>query len=99
MAKILWPSVQRLAIHQLYVFVPDLFELAKTIDDPVQFQQQIDREVARRLLFLARRLQDHAEHTAAIKLLDEAIPLDPDNKELKQARETSRTAVNSAAPG
>src|SRR5262245_29968413 len=29
-AKILWPAVQRLAIHQLYVFVPELFELAKT---------------------------------------------------------------------
>jgi len=98
LAKILWPAVQRLAIHQLYVFVPELFELAKNNDDPVQFQQQLDREVAQRLLFLARRLQDRSDHTRAIELLDEAIPLDPENKELKRARETSRTAASAAAP-
>ena len=29
LAPILWPAVQRLARHELYVFVPDLFDLAK----------------------------------------------------------------------
>ena len=96
LAKILWPAVQRLAVHELYVFVPELFELAKSMDDPIQFQQQLDHEVASRLLFLARRLQDRAEHAAAIKLFDEAVPLDPDNKEIQRARETSRVAARGA---
>jgi hypothetical protein len=93
LAKIFWPAVQRLAVHELYVFVPELFELAKTMDDPIQLQQQLDHEVALRLLFLARRLQDRADHTAAIKLLDEAVPLDSSNQEIQRARETSRVVA------
>jgi hypothetical protein len=93
LAKIFWPAVQRLAAHELYVFIPDLFDLAKAIDDPVKLQQELDRDVARRLLFLARRLQDREDHAAAIKVLTEAAPLDPENKEIQRARDTSRVAA------
>ena len=44
----------------------------------------------------ASRLQDRDEHAEAIKLLDEAIQLDPANQEFSKARETSRTAVKAA---
>src|SRR5262245_52966935 len=36
LAQLLWPAVQQLAVHNLYICVPDLFELAKTIDDAVK---------------------------------------------------------------
>jgi tetratricopeptide (TPR) repeat protein len=96
LAKVFWPAVQRLARHDLYVFIPDLFLLAKMADYAVKLQAALDKLVAAKLLFLARRLQDRDEHAEAIKLLDEAIQLDPANKELPKARETSRSALKTA---
>jgi hypothetical protein len=46
LAKAFWPGVQRLAIGEAYVYMPDLFDLAKSIDDPVKLQQEVDRLVA-----------------------------------------------------
>jgi 3-methyladenine DNA glycosylase AlkC len=96
LAKVLWPAVQRLAQDDLYIFIPDLFLLAKQADDPVKLQAALNKLIAAKLLFLADRLQDRHEHAEAIKLLDEAIQLDPANQELTKARETSRTAVKAA---
>jgi hypothetical protein len=93
LAAVLWPAVQRLSRHELYIFIPDLFAEAKQIDDPVKLQAALDKLVAEKLLFLARRLQEREEHAEAVKVLDEAIKLDPANKELPQARETSKTAL------
>jgi hypothetical protein len=93
LAKILWPAVQRLAKDELYVFIPDVFDLGKAIDEPVKLQQELDRFVAAKLLFLARRLQDREEHAEAIKLLNDAAKLDPANKEIPRARDTSQAAA------
>jgi hypothetical protein len=98
LAKVLWPSVQRLAEDELYVFIPDLFDLAKVIDEPVKLKQALNRTVAAKLLFLARRLQEREEHAEAIKLLDEAATLDPANKELAKARETSQAVLKNQPP-
>jgi hypothetical protein len=32
LAKIVWPAAQQLALNDAYVFIPDLFDLAKTLD-------------------------------------------------------------------
>jgi hypothetical protein len=48
-AKVLWPAVQQLALAQRYVFVPDLFDLAKTISDPADLKAAIDRLLASKL--------------------------------------------------
>src|SRR5438477_289513 len=50
LAKVLWPAVQCVALHDMYIFVPELFDLAKSVDDPVKLQQQLDRFVAGKLL-------------------------------------------------
>jgi hypothetical protein len=76
LAKQLWPAVQRLAEHQLYVFVPDLFDLAKTIDDPAELKQQLNRTLAEKLLYLANRLDTQKAHAeAAAKLRQQAKSL------------------------
>src|SRR5262245_17880682 len=49
LAQVLWPAVQQLALHDLYVYIPDLFDLAKTIDDPVKLKQELDRVLAERI--------------------------------------------------
>jgi hypothetical protein len=93
LAKVFWPAVQKLAIRELYVFLPDLFELTKAHSDPVALKSALDAELVKRLLFLARRLQDREAHAEAINVLTDALAIDPTNKELQRARETSRTAV------
>jgi hypothetical protein len=96
LAKVFWPAVQQLAKHELYIFIPDLFTQAKQADDAVKLQAALDKLVAQKLLFLARRLQDREEHAEAVKVLDEAIKLDPADKELTKARDTSRAAAKAA---
>jgi hypothetical protein len=49
LAKVFWPAVQRLAIGNGYVFMPDLFDLTKSIDDPGKLQQEVDRLVTEKL--------------------------------------------------
>jgi hypothetical protein len=45
LAQVFWPAVQQVAIEELYVYVPDLFDLAKTIDDPTELKAALDRVV------------------------------------------------------
>ena len=92
----LFSAVQRLAVHELYVFVPELFELTKQHSDPVVFQAALNQEVVARLLFLARRLQAADDHAAALAVLSDALALDPANKELRSAQGTSQSAVKGA---
>jgi hypothetical protein len=75
-AKVFWPALQILASHELYVFVPALFELTKGAEDVELFRQALDREVADRLLFLKRRLDERGDHEAAQKVEKEAAALD-----------------------
>ncbi len=49
LAKILWPAVQQLAVNEAYVFVPDLFDLTKTIDCDEQFKQAVQMLVAAKI--------------------------------------------------
>jgi hypothetical protein len=93
LAKVFWPAVQRLAENDLYIFIPDLFLLAKQQSDTVKLQAALDKLVAEKLLFLARRLQAREEHGEAIKVLGEAARLDPANKEVQKARDTSKAAA------
>jgi len=93
LAKVFWPSVQQLAKHELYVFVPELFDLTKQHSDPVALQAALNAEVVQRLLFLARRLQDRDAHAEALAVLGDALAIDPANKELLRAQSTSRAAA------
>jgi hypothetical protein len=96
LAKVFWPAVQTLSIHELYVFVPELFELTKQHNDPAALQGALNKEVIARLLFLARRLQAAGDHAAALAVLGDALAIDPANQELQRAQNTSRAAVQPA---
>jgi hypothetical protein len=91
LAKVLWPAVQRVALHDMYIFVPELFDLAKSVDDPKKLQQNLDQFVAGKLLILGRRMVERKD-LAAVKVLDEAITLDPANEQLKEARDAASAA-------
>ena len=89
LAPILWMAVGRLAQEELYIFIPDFFELASTATDPVVFQQRIDQQLAGRWLELGLRLAEQEDHAAAKKYLAEAAKLDSGNPLIKRALEKS----------
>jgi hypothetical protein len=49
LAKILWPAAQQLALSEAYVFVPDLFDLTKTIDCDEEFKQAVQKLTAAKI--------------------------------------------------
>ena len=77
LAAALWPAVQRLALRDMYLFVPDLFDLAKQIDDPSQLQRELDLLVAQKLAHLAQRLTALGKKAEADQVLEDAKSLDP----------------------
>ncbi len=85
----LWKAVSRLAQDELYVFVPDLFELARQANDPVAFQKQLDQQLAARLFEIGLLLQENEDHAQAKKYLAEAAKLDSGNPLIKRALEKS----------
>jgi hypothetical protein len=49
LAKVFWPAVQQLAINDAYVFVPDLFDLTKTVDCDDELTQAVKKLLADKL--------------------------------------------------
>jgi len=60
-AKVLWPHVAQLARRQLYLLLPELFELAGSQADPQTLAQKLDRSLARQYEQLAR-IHDQLGH-------------------------------------
>jgi hypothetical protein len=86
LAKVFWPAVQQLALHKLYLFMPDLFDLAKTNDDPTKLKKELDLAVAQKLRELSQRLKDRGDDTGAASVLKEADGLATENVETTPAK-------------
>lgn len=98
LAKVFWPAVQKLAIHELYVFLPELFELAKNNDDPKALKSQLDAASSKHLLFLTRRLAEASSTDRALLALAEAAALSGENAEITALREQIRSQTKSTTP-
>ena len=94
LAPLLWSAVGRLAQEELYIYVPELFELASTATDPVAFQQKLDQQLAVRWFEIGLRLQEQEDHAAAKKYLAEAAKLDGSNPLVKRALERSAASAS-----
>lgn len=90
LAKVLWPVVARLAEEELYLFLPDIFELARGATDPDALQKSIDELLADKYYEFGIVQQKLGRHQAAVELLSSAVKLAPDNQDWKAALETSR---------
>jgi hypothetical protein len=93
LAAVLWPAVQKLAEHELYIFVPDLFDLSRSIEDPIKLRQELDRMVASKLLFLGKRLAGRGDQELARQVLEEAAQLDAANQEIQDALSAAKEAA------
>lgn len=96
-AAILWPEIARVASQQLYIFTPDMLELARGVSDPDTFERKLNRMLARKYSDLARTQQQLELHETAVELLDEALTYAPDDEELAKRRAESQQATGGAS--
>jgi hypothetical protein len=97
LAKVFWPAVGVLAQEELYIHIPALFDQAQRADDPKALQKQVHTEVAARLLELAGQMTAAEQHADALRVLDKAAKLEPDNVLVKRARELARAKAPAAS--
>ena len=92
LAKIFWPVIHRLALQELYVFMPDLFEFALKAKeaDADKFQPALDALLATKYYDFGLAQQKGQRHVLAVELLTEAVKLNPDNPQWKAALEASQ---------
>ncbi len=99
LAAVLWPAISQLAKDELYIYVPQLFELAEGSQDG-QDQQTFPTELNSRLgkayYEAAIRCQQVENHEAAIEYLQQALKYVPANADYQQALSKSKAALPQA---
>ncbi len=98
-AKLLWPPVAELARQQLYILVPELFELAGAEPDAKRLAGRLHQSLARQYLRLAKIQQQLGRHETALDLLNHARDHAPTDDEIRRIREASLAVVGSQHPG
>jgi tetratricopeptide (TPR) repeat protein len=93
LAKVVWPVVAQVARQDLYIFVPDLFELARNAGDPVELKAELDRWLVQQYLAFALTQQQLNRHEAAIELYSAVLQLDPSHADALIGRAKSLTAL------
>jgi hypothetical protein len=96
-AKVFWPAVAQVARHQLYIFVPDLFELTSHADDPQVLQRKIDQLLAGKYQNLAGRMVDESRYQDAIGWYTQALMHDGKHAASLRGRARAYDALGEAA--
>ena len=90
LAKAFWPAVSRLAQEEQYVFIPDLFELAKSGRPiPWHFKPRSTRK-SRAAVVLGQQLQEAEEHRGSQEAARRSSQLDASNPLIRRAAENRR---------
>lgn len=85
-AKVFWPVVQRLAQRELYILLPELFELASRQSNPARLAAEIDRYLRDAYLDLAVDLRAAAHRELAAAVLADAAKDFPDDPQIDELR-------------
>lgn len=93
LSAVLWPLIAKLAREELYLFMPDMFELAKRATDAKELQSALEKLLASKYHDFGLVQQELGHHQAAAELLTEALKLSPDQPQWRQQLETSRAAL------
>jgi len=87
-AGILWPTIQRLAERELYVFIPLVFATADSGGkSPKELQRAIDEQLAEEYVSLIKDMREAGKLTIAATLLSEALADYPNHPNLKHLAE------------
>ena len=85
-AKVLWPVIQKLAERELYILMPQLFELAQIEQSSQDLQNAIDHILIEQYHSLIQDMQAADRGELAQHLLDEAAQDYPQDAQLKNLR-------------
>lgn len=89
LASILWPVIRDLANQELYIFIPQLMEIAERTPSTSQFSDLISQTLTTRLLELATNQRFLDRHAQAIELYTQALTRSPNEIEALQGRAES----------
>ena len=78
LAAVLWPEVAKAARADLYILVPDLFELAAHRSDPTKLKADLHARLARRYEELAQVEMGLEHYRAAERFFVTALSYEPD---------------------
>jgi len=94
LAKILWPAITRVAGQRLYLFAPEMLELAKAANAPDSFSRDLDRMLTQKYYHLGVIQQGMGLHETAVELLTEALNYAPNDKNLIERRAKSQRMLD-----
>jgi hypothetical protein len=82
-AKVLWPIVQKLAIRELYLLLPPLFEIAQAPQSAAELQARLESRLQADYAALIDDLRDSDRDALASEILAEALQDYPENQTLR----------------
>lgn len=88
-AKVLWPIVQDLAIRELYLLMPPIFEIAQIEQTPSDLQAQVEARLKSDLALLIQDLRSAGRTELADQILAEALQDYPSDENLLKLRSST----------
>jgi hypothetical protein len=92
-AAVMWPVVAQLARDQLYLYLPELLELANKADNVATFTTELNAFAARSYTQVADARRDLGRHNEAVKLYQAAIGFQQDHAAAQQGLAESQAAL------
>jgi len=89
LAKVVWPVVLSVSRQELYIFVPELLELAAGATDPDDLQNDLDASLADQYLRVATTQQQLKRHALAVELFTHCLDHSPNRIVALEGRATS----------
>lgn len=97
LAAVFWPAVAEVARHELYIWIPDLMNLPKGVDTPVELQTKIDAFMLDNYQSFAQEQIDRDRADLALELVEQGLKRAPDDAELLRLK-SEATAKATAKP-
>jgi hypothetical protein len=98
LAALLWPAVARCAQLNLYIVIPQLFDLARSAEDVTTFQKDLNALQLKLLLDHAQRAAAEKDHEAVVKFCDAALEIDATQTEFINLRSTANQESTKSTP-
>lgn len=87
-AKVLWPIVQDLAVRELYIVIPPLFEIAQLEQTPSELEAALNARLKKDLALLIQDLRSAGRNELADQILAEALRDYPGEENLLRLHST-----------
>lgn len=96
-ATIFWPEIAKLAQQELYLFTPELFELAAEQTDVQVFRSDLKQILARKYEELAQVETELKNFAAAVRFYTEALGYEPNREASLRGRAQAAEALGRSA--